>query len=505
MYGAIIGDIVGSPFEFDRGDKTKNFELFGAGAGFTDDTVMTIAVGEALLEAGKEASVDVIKELVIYHMKKWGRKYPNAGYGGRFGWWLMLENPEPYNSYGNGSAMRVSAAGWLYDSLERTREVARATAEVTHNHPEGIKGAEATASAIYMARNGSSKEEIKGYIIKEFQYDLSRSCDEIRPSYYHVESCQGTVPEILIGLVAVVMCISLCACNGRSNSNDPGATSIFEVQGESISGVEASEEQNNFMANGSSSENASENIIGEMDSNENNPQEAVTLPIDTGRCETYWISGSVVNFRETPDTDGEVIGLLTKGTEIVKIAEEGDWLYVSYGETKGYIHGDYASAYPPVNSAEGEVYIIVKKSERLLELWQGETLIGSFSIGLGWEPEGHKQVEGDGKTPEGEYYVCVRNSNSSFYLSLGVSYPNKEDAAAALEDGRIDNNTYDRIVNAIDKGQCPDWNTALGGAIMIHGCGGSSDWTAGCVAVDNDVMDLLFDYCPIGTKITILP
>ena len=135
--------------------------------------------------------------------------------------------------------------------------------------------------------------------------------------------------KILIGLVAVVMCISLCACNGRSNSNDPGATSIFEVQGESISGVEASEEQNNFTANGSSSENASENIIGEMDSNENNPQEAVTLPIDTGRCETYWISGSVVNFRETPDTDGEVIGLLTKGTEIVKIAEEGDWLYVS--------------------------------------------------------------------------------------------------------------------------------------------------------------------------------
>ena len=197
MYGAIIGDIVGSPFEFDRGDKTKNFELFGAKAGFTDDTVMTIAVGEALLEAGVDASVEVIKELVVYHMKKWGRKYPNAGYGGRFGWWLMLENPEPYNSYGNGSAMRVSAVGWLYDSIERTREVARATAEVTHNHPEGIKGAEATASAIFMARTGSSKDEIKEYIIREFQYDLSRSCDEIRPSYYHVESCQGTVPEAI--------------------------------------------------------------------------------------------------------------------------------------------------------------------------------------------------------------------------------------------------------------------------------------------------------------------
>ena len=246
-------------------------------------------------------------------------------------------------------------------------------------------------------------------------------------------------------------------------------------------------------------------LFAETSSKENNPQGAVTAPLDTGRCETYWISGSVVNFRETPSTEGAVIGQLTSGTEIVKIAEDGDWLYISQGETRGYIHGDYASAYPPVNSAEGEVYIIVKKSERLLELWQGDTLIGSFSIGLGWEPEGHKQVEGDGKTPEGEYYVCVRNSNSSFYLSLGVSYPNKEDAAAALEDGRIDNNTYDRIVSAIDKGQCPDWNTALGGAIMIHGCGGSSDWTAGCVAVDNDVMDLLFDYCSVGTKITILP
>ena len=123
MYGAIIGDIVGSPYEFDRGNKSKEFELFGARSGFTDDTVMTIAVGEALLEAGKEASVEVIKELVVKYMKKWGRKYPNAGYGGRFGWWLMLENPEPYNSYGNGSAMRVSSSGWLYDSLARTEKM----------------------------------------------------------------------------------------------------------------------------------------------------------------------------------------------------------------------------------------------------------------------------------------------------------------------------------------------------------------------------------------------
>ena len=161
MYGAILGDIIGSPFEFDRGDRTKEFDLFSKGCDFTDDSVMAIAVGEALLAVGAEATVKEIEEAVITNMQDWGKRYPYAGYGGRFSHWLKEKSPKPYGSYGNGSAMRVSAAGWLYDSMERTREVAKATANVTHNHPEGIKGAEATASAIYMARNGSSKEEIK--------------------------------------------------------------------------------------------------------------------------------------------------------------------------------------------------------------------------------------------------------------------------------------------------------------------------------------------------------
>ena len=143
MYGAILGDIIGSPFEFDRGDKTKNFDLFSKGCGFTDDSVMTIAVGEALLAVGPKAAVKEIEEAVASNMQDWGKRYPHAGYGGSFRHWLKENNPKPYGSYGNGSAMRVSAAGWLYDSIERTREVARATANVTHNHPEGIKGAEA--------------------------------------------------------------------------------------------------------------------------------------------------------------------------------------------------------------------------------------------------------------------------------------------------------------------------------------------------------------------------
>lgn len=201
MYGAILGDIIGSPFEFDRGDKTKDFKLFSRRSHFTDDSVMTLAVCEALLKVGQDATVKEIEDAVISSMQSWGRRYPHAGYGGYFRRWLTACHPEPYNSFGNGSAMRVSAAGWLYDSLEKTRTVAKATANVTHNHPEGIKGAEATASAIFMARNGSSKEEIKKYIEKEFHYDLNRTLNEIRPDYHMDETCQKTVPEAIIAFL----------------------------------------------------------------------------------------------------------------------------------------------------------------------------------------------------------------------------------------------------------------------------------------------------------------
>ena len=196
MYGAILGDMIGAPYEFDMGDKTKDFPLFSKGSVFTDDSVMTVAVAQALLD-GMGAGPAELYGLLVSSMRQWGRKYPHAGYGGRFGHWLRSADPQPYGSYGNGSAMRVSAAGWLYDSLEKTREIARRTAEVTHNHPEGIKGAEVTAAAIFMARTGSGKAAIKDCIVREFGYDLSRTCDEIRPAYHHVESSQGTVPEAI--------------------------------------------------------------------------------------------------------------------------------------------------------------------------------------------------------------------------------------------------------------------------------------------------------------------
>ena len=195
MYGAITGDIIGSQFEFDRGNKSREFELFGKNCEYTDDTVMTVAVAEALLDAGKDADEKTVKEKLVASLKKWGKKYPYAGYGNRFKLWVLSDKSEPYGSYGNGSGMRVSSVGWLYDSMERTREVARWTAEITHNHPEGIKGAESTAAAIFMARHHAAFEEISNYIEDEFGYDLSRTLDEIRPDYCHVEDCMKTMPE----------------------------------------------------------------------------------------------------------------------------------------------------------------------------------------------------------------------------------------------------------------------------------------------------------------------
>ena len=203
MYGAILGDIIGSPFEFDRGDKTKDFELFSWGCRFTDDSVMTIAVAEALMETGINADEETIENAVQNQMRKWGRRYPRAGYGGRFRQWLMADHPEPYGSYGNGSAMRVSAAGWLYPDLEQTRAVARATAKVTHNHPEGIKGAVIIAVCTHLLINGFDKDDILNYACKYYSDEdilsPTLTLDEYekirkRISTIYSVTCMHTVP-----------------------------------------------------------------------------------------------------------------------------------------------------------------------------------------------------------------------------------------------------------------------------------------------------------------------
>ena len=203
MYGAILGDMIGSPYEFDSNNiKTKDFELFSERSEYTDDSVMTIAVAEGLMNCGTDADEETMKKAIVAAMKKYGGRYPFAGYGAKFSMWLHEEEPKPYNSYGNGSAMRVSPAAWLcQDDLRQMLRVSAVTAEVSHNHPEGIKGAQAAASVIFMAIHGVSKEEIKETVAKTFGYDLNRTCDMIRPDYHHVESCQQTVPEAIIAFL----------------------------------------------------------------------------------------------------------------------------------------------------------------------------------------------------------------------------------------------------------------------------------------------------------------
>ncbi len=190
MLGAIAGDIIGSVYER-KNIKSTEFPLFGENSRFTDDSVLTIAVAHAILD-----DLDYADALKLY-----GRKYPNAGYGSSFRNWIFSSNKEPYNSWGNGSAMRVSPIGWAFNTVEDVLREAEKSAAATHNHPEGIKGAQSVALAILMARQGKAKEIIKQEIERRFDYDLSRSLSEIRPDYKFDVSCQGSVPESIIAFL----------------------------------------------------------------------------------------------------------------------------------------------------------------------------------------------------------------------------------------------------------------------------------------------------------------
>lgn len=186
LIGAVAGDVIGSVFEH-RNIKTTEFRLFTNRSFFTDDTVMTIALADSILNNLPVTSA----------FQKYGQKYPNSGYGGNFIDWIFESDPQPYNSWGNGSAMRVSPVGFAYNSEKEVLEQAKRSAEVSHNHIEGIKGAQATAMCIFLARNGKSKKEIKDYVINKFSYDLSKSIDKIRPYYIFDVSCQGSVPQAI--------------------------------------------------------------------------------------------------------------------------------------------------------------------------------------------------------------------------------------------------------------------------------------------------------------------
>lgn len=191
MLGAIIGDIIGSPYEFDS-DKTVDFELFTFECTYTDDSVMTVAVGCACVNSDLDDEEN-FKNNVIRYMRELGNQYPNAGYGGSFYKWLRDPEMGAYGSYGNGSAMRVSPVAWAAGSLRQAEQLAKWSAEVTHNHSEGIKGAQAVAAAVYMARDGRDKEEIKEYVEAKY-YDLDFDIDDIRDGYSFDVTCQGSVP-----------------------------------------------------------------------------------------------------------------------------------------------------------------------------------------------------------------------------------------------------------------------------------------------------------------------
>jgi ADP-ribosylglycohydrolase len=206
MVGAIIGDIIGSSYELNP-IKNKNFELFPVDSDFTDDTVMTIAVAKSILD----------RENYIDNIIEFGLKYPNRKYGESFRKWLKTKEYKPYDSWGNGSAMRVSPIGFAFETQDRVLDEAKKSAEITHNHIEGIKGAEATALAIFMARNGATKSEIRDTISDKFGYNLNRTVDKIRPNYKFYASCQKSVPESIICFLDSISfedCIKNCVSLG---------------------------------------------------------------------------------------------------------------------------------------------------------------------------------------------------------------------------------------------------------------------------------------------------
>ncbi len=190
MIGAIAGDIIGSPYEHHPFTR-KDFELFGERCRFTDDTVLTVATAEVLLDGGDYADA----------YRRWTRSFPRRGYGGRFRRWAAREGAGPYNSFGNGSAMRVAPVGWALESLDEVLREAEPTAAVTHDHPEGIKGAQAVAAAVFLARTGVGREAIRAAISDRFGYRLDRAVDEIRPGYGFDVTCQGSVPEALVAFL----------------------------------------------------------------------------------------------------------------------------------------------------------------------------------------------------------------------------------------------------------------------------------------------------------------
>lgn len=317
--------------------------------------------------------------------------------------------------------------------------------------------------------------------------------------------------KLYILILTLLVCLAFTACKRNQDNDILSDNNPTNTESENVKDTGESEAEDEGLNN-------SDEII---------PSDEVDVPMEIDNDYVYavenpvhyYVTGDMVRIREDASLESNTLDLVSIGTRVEYIDRKGEWIKVQYDNEIGYIRNDLLSETDPIEETSKETVeltdnstevidnpkIIVKKADRILQLWDGDTLRANYPIGLGWTPIGDKEKEGDGKTPEGTYYVCTRNSYSRFYLSLGLSYPNKEDAYEGLETGLIDQSTYNQIEDAINREVQPPWNTALGGEIMIHGRGSHSDWTAGCIAVEDDIMDILWENCQMGTRVIIEP
>lgn len=331
----------------------------------------------------------------------------------------------------------------------------------------------------------------------------------------HINLSRFPKRSIFIAFILIV-CFAIAACSKKEKKE---IDKVYIEKDRKTDSDKHDEPKELVDLNESSKDNSNNAMNSDSNTLDSNTLDFYIDIEDTEKSKEVFVAREGVAMRKDPSLNSSIIRLLGNDTKVDIIDIEGEWTKVNYEGEIGYIRSNLLSdRLLEENLSEESTTelsyssdlitnpkVVVKKSDRILQLWDGDVLYGSYPIGLGWEPVGHKQKEGDGRTPEGIYYVCTRNIYSRFYLSLGVSYPNKEDGKEALDLGLIDQTTYEQIVDAIDKKAQPPWYTAMGGEIMIHGHGSHSDWTAGCVAVENDIMDILWDSCPIGTPIHIEP
>lgn len=367
MLGAVAGDIIGSVYEF-RNTKSTAFELFTPESMFTDDSVMTLAVAKWLVEDCTHSPYHLIK-----CMQELGRKYPNAGYGGKFEWWLIEENPKPYNSWGNGAGMRVSPVGLYAKTLDEALALAAVTASVSHNHPEGVKGAQAIATSVFLCKEGKSKQEIKEYVENAFGYDLNRRIADIRPSYYFDVSCQGSVPEAIIAFLegnsfeeVVRLGISLggdsdtigCMAGAIAACVYPIPEEIVE-RCNSILTEDLRNIQDQFL-NKRKNYKPCPNEVRESDiiwnmNDEKHPIISESAKLKSKDAPTDWDKYELIRFLRAQEYGNN--GYADALKEVTSGHKYGHWIWYIFPQIKGLGHSDYSEYYGIGSLGEAATYL----------------------------------------------------------------------------------------------------------------------------------------------------